>query len=281
MRDIPTGAITETVARLCVESTRYLPADVLEALQTAHEQEVSPLGKRIIGKLLDNAQIARDSSLPLCQDTGITVVFLELGQDAHVVGGDLSAAVQDGVRRGYTGGLLRKSIVDHPFSSRLNTKDNTPAVINTEIVPGDSVKITVMPKGGGCENMSYFKMLTPADGRTGAVDFVVSCVDRSGANPCPPIIVGVGIGGTADKAMSLAKHALLRRVGEPHPDAEVAALERELLERVNSLGIGPIGVGGITTALAVHAETHPCHVASLPVAVNLQCHSARSKSAII
>jgi fumarate hydratase subunit alpha len=281
MRDIHTGDITFTVARLCNEATRYLPNDVLMALQQAEAREVSPLGKRILGKILRNADIARNAQMPLCQDTGITVVFLELGQDAHIVGGDLTAAINDGVRQGYTTGLLRKSVVDHPFSSRLNTQDNTPAVIHTDIVSGDQLKITVMPKGGGCENMSYFKMLTPAAGREGAVDFIVSCVDQSGANPCPPIIVGVGIGGSADKAMAIAKHALLRPIGEPHPDSEIAALEAELLERINALGIGPIGVGGVTTALAVHVETYPCHIASLPVAVNLQCHSARTKSAIL
>jgi fumarate hydratase subunit alpha len=281
MRDIRTSDITQTVARLCIEATRYLPSDVLIALEQAEAREVSPLGKRILGKILQNAQIARDEHVPLCQDTGITIVFLELGQDAHIVGSELTTAINDGVRQGYTTGLLRKSVVDHPFSSRLNTQDNTPAVIHTDIVTGDQLKITVMPKGGGCENMSYFKMLTPAAGREGAVDFIVSCVDQSGANPCPPIIVGVGVGGSADKAMAMAKHALLRPVGEAHPDSEIATLEAELLERINALGIGPIGVGGITTALAVHVETYPCHIASLPVAVNLQCHSARTKSAIL
>ncbi|MEP7198265.1 MAG: fumarate hydratase [Chloroflexota bacterium] len=279
MREIHVSDITQTVARLCIEATRYLPDDVLTALQNAEAHEASPVGKRILGKILENAQIAREQSLPLCQDTGITVVFLELGQDAHIVGGDVNDAINEGVRRGYTDGLLRKSIVDHPFSSRLNTQDNTPAVIHTEIVRGDHARITVMPKGGGCENMSYFQMLTPAAGRQGAVDFIVSCVDRSGANPCPPLVVGVGIGGSADKAMAIAKHSLLRPIGQLNDDPETAALENELLTRINALGIGPIGVGGTTTALAVHVETFPCHIASLPVAVNLQCHSARTKSA--
>jgi len=278
MRDIPAGAVTETVARLCVDAARHLPDDVVGALQTAASREASPLGRRILGKILENAQIARQSNLPLCQDTGLTVVYLALGQDAHVAGGDLYAAVHAGVRRGYTDGLLRKSVVAHPFSTRQNTRDNTPAVIHTEIVAGDRLTITVMPKGGGCENMSYFTMLTLAAGKPGAVDFIVNCIDRSGANPCPPVIVGVGIGGTADKAMAMAKEALLRPVGRANPDAESTALEAELLARINALGIGPIGVGGTTTALAVHVETYPCHIASLPVAVNLQCHSARSKS---
>ncbi|MBI3734242.1 MAG: fumarate hydratase [Chloroflexi bacterium] len=278
MRELDTRDITQAVSRLCIEATRYLPADVLTALQAAEVAEVSPLGKRILGKIVENAQIARDEGMPLCQDTGITVVFLEVGQDVHLTGGGLTDAVNEGVRRGYADGLLRKSVVDHPFSARLNTQDNTPAVIHTEIVPGDRLKITVMPKGGGCENMSYFQMLTPAAGRAGAIDFIVNCVDRSGANPCPPVIVGVGVGGSADKAMALAKHALLRPVGAPNPDADTAELEHELLARINALGIGPIGVGGTTTALAVHVETFPCHIASLPVAVNLQCHSARTKS---
>ena len=281
MREISAEDITNNISRLCIEATRYLPDDVLVALQRAETSEASPLGKRILGRILENAQISRDTALPLCQDTGLTVVFLEVGQDVHITGGDLSAAVQQGVRNGYAAGLLRKSVVAHPFSTRLKTTDNTPAVIHTEIVPGDHLALTVMPKGGGCENMSYFQMLTPAAGRVGAVDFVVDCVDRSGANPCPPLVVGVGIGGSADKAMALAKHSLLRRVGEPSADAETAALEQELLSRINALGIGPIGVGGTTTALAVHVETYPCHIASLPVAVNLQCHSARSKSAVL
>jgi fumarate hydratase subunit alpha len=279
MREISAGDVTQTISKLCVDATRHLPDDVLQALRHAETTEASPLGRRILGKILENARIAHDTSLPLCQDTGLTIVFLEIGQDAHVTGGDLYSAVHEGVRQGYTGGLLRKSVVSHPFSTRLNTRDNTPAVIHTEIVPGDRLKVTVMPKGGGCENMSYFQMLTPAAGRSGAVDFVVDCLDRSGANPCPPVIVGVGIGGSADKAMAQAKHALLRRVGDLSDDPDTAALEQELLARINALGIGPIGVGGTTTALAVHVETYPCHIASLPVAVNLQCHSARSMCA--
>jgi len=211
----------------------------------------------------------------------MTVIYLELGQEVHLVGGDLTEAVNEGVRRGYEEGYLRKSVVENPFSARINTKDNTPAVIHTEIVPGDKLKITVLPKGGGSENMSYLKMLSPAAGRQGVIDFVVESVDKSGANPCPPTIVGVGIGGTADKAMDLAKRSLLREVGAPHPDPEVAELERDILEAVNRLGIGPMGFGGRVTALAVHVETFPCHIASLPVAVNLQCHSARHKSAVL
>ena len=279
MREIQAGNITQTVSRLCIEATRYLPNDVLVALEQAERQEASPVGKRILGKILENAQIAREESLPLCQDTGITVVFLELGQDAHIAGGDLTAAVNEGVRHGYVDGLLRKSVVANPVSSRMNTKDNTPGCGTHRNSARRAFEDPVMPKGGGCENMSYFQMLTPAAGREGAVDFIVGCVDRSGANPCPPVIVGVGIGGSADRAMTLAKHSLLRPVGEASSDPEIAALETELLGRINALGIGPIGVGGTTTALAVHIETFPCHIAGLPVAVNLQCHSARTKSA--
>jgi fumarate hydratase subunit alpha len=209
------------------------------------------------------------------------VVFLEVGQDAHIIGGDLYTAVQEGVRQGYKEGYLRKSIVGQPFSARVNTKDNTPAMIHLDMVPGNRLKIMVMPKGGGSENMSRLNMLTPAKGRQGVIDFVVNSVAEAGSNPCPPLIVGVGIGGMADKAMILAKKALLRRVGEPNPDPEVAELEREILERVNNLGIGPEGFGGRTTALAVHAEVFPTHIAMLPVAVNLQCHAARHKEAVL
>jgi fumarate hydratase subunit alpha len=206
---------------------------------------------------------------------------MELGQDAHVTGGDLYESVAEGVRQGYGDGYLRKSMVEQPFSARINTKDNTPPVIHTTIVAGDQLKIIVAPKGGGSENMSQLEMLKPADGREGVVDFAVESVRRAGANPCPPIIVGVGVGGSAEKAVWLAKHSLLREVGLPSPDAEVAELEAEILERVNRIGIGPQGLGGLTTALAVHAETFPCHIASMPVAINIQCHSARHKEVVL
>jgi len=281
VREISCDEIAQTVARLCVEANLYLGEDVLAALRRAKEEEVSPLGREILDQILRNAEIAAQEKLPLCQDCGMTVVFLELGQDVHIAGGNLYDAINEGVRRGYEEGYLRKSVVERPFSARVNTKDNTPAVIHTEVVPGDRLKITVCPKGGGSENMSYLKMLSPAAGRQGVIDFVVDCVDRSGANPCPPIIVGVGIGGTIDWTTLLAKRALLRPVGQPHPDPEVAELEAEILERVNKLGIGPQGFGGKVTALAVHVETFPCHIASLPVAVNIQCHSARHKEAVL
>lgn len=281
MKEIHADQITERVAELCIESNYYLGKDVLAALRRYREAEVSPVGREVLDQILENAEIARGQKMPLCQDCGLTVVFLELGQDAHIVGGDLNEAVIEGVRQGYRDGYLRKSIVDRPFSARINTKDNTPPVIHTNIVPGQQLRIIVAPKGGGSENMSQLGMLKPADGRAGVTSFVVESVRKAGANPCPPIIVGVGVGGSAEKTMWLAKHALLREVGQPSLDPEVADLESEILERVNRIGIGPQGFGGLTTALAVHVETFPCHIASMPVAVNIQCHSARHKEAVL
>lgn len=281
MREISSVDITEIVARLCQEANFDLGADVLDSLKQARGKEESPLGQQVLDQILQNDSIATNERIPICQDCGTAVVFLEVGQDAHIIGGDLYTAVEEGVRQGYKEGYLRKSIVDQPFSARVNTKDNTPAVIHLDMVPGNRLKIIVMPKGGGSENMSRLAMLTPAKGRQGVIDFVVNSVAEAGSNPCPPVIVGVGIGGTADKAMILAKKALLRRVGEPNPDPEIAELEREVLERVNSLGIGPQGFGGRTTALAVHVEVFPTHIAMLPVAVNLQCHAARHKEAVL
>jgi len=281
MREINCQEIIDTVARLCIESNYYLGEDVLDVLHDAREKEVSPVGQAVLDQILQNIEISKQGELPLCQDTGVLVAFLELGQEVHIVGGDLYEAINEGVRQGYKEGYLRKSVVEKPFSARVNTRDNTPAVIHTEIVPGDRLKITVCPKGGGSENMSYLKMFSPAAGRQGIIDWVVECVDKSGANPCPPIIVGVGIGGTVDQTILIAKKSLLRPVGQPHPDPEVAALEAEILERVNKLGIGPQGLGGRVTALAVHVETFPCHIASMPAAINIQCHSARHKEAVL
>jgi fumarate hydratase subunit alpha len=281
VREIDTEQIIDTVEQLCIESNYYLGDDVLSTLRRYREQETSPVGREVLDQILENADIARKEQMPLCQDCGLTVIFVELGQEAHVVGGDLNEAIAEGVRRGYDQGYLRKSIVDRPFSARVNTRDNTPPVIHVSIVPGDRLKIIVAPKGGGSENMSRLGMLKPADGRQGVIDFVVEAVRQAGANPCPPIIVGVGVGGSAEKTVWLAKHALLREVGQPSSDPEVAELEAEILERVNRIGIGPQGFGGLTTALAVHAETFPCHIASLPVAVNIQCHSARHKEAVL
>jgi fumarate hydratase subunit alpha len=281
MRDIDAKEITKTVSALFQEACYTLPDDVLIALRQAQEAEESPVGHDVLGRILENAEVSGREGIPLCQDTGVAAVFLELGQEAHIVGGDLYAAVNEGVRQAYDEGYLRKSIVSQPFSARVNTKDNTPAIIYTDIVPGDKLRIIVMPKGGGAENMTRLAMLTPACGRQGIIDFVVSTVDEAGSNPCPPIIVGVGIGGTAEKTMMLAKRALLRKIGQPSPDAEVAELEKELLERTNNLGIGPMGYGGRVTALAVNVEVFPSHIASMPVAVNLQCHSSRHKEATI
>jgi len=245
------------------------------------QAEESPLGQQTLDQILENAQMAADEQMAICQDCGVAVIYLEVGQDVHVTGGDLYEAVNEGVRQGYDKGYLRKSMVYQPFSARLNTKDNTPAVIHTDIVPGDKLKIIVMPKGGGSENMSRLFMLTPARGRQGIIDSVVQAVNEAGSNPCPPVIVGVGVGGTAETAMSLAKKALLREIGKNNPDTEVAELEKELLERINALGIGPQGFGGRTTALGVHIETFPAHIASMPLAVNLQCHAARHKEAAL
>jgi fumarate hydratase subunit alpha len=281
MREIEASAITQTVAQLCQQANFVLGEDVLSALNQAQPTEKSPLGREVLSQLIENARIAKEERLPLCQDCGIAVVFLEIGQEVHIIGGDLYAAIEEGVRQGYTEGYLRKSIVNKPLSARINTKDNTPPVIHSEIVPGDRLKITVMPKGAGAENMSQLAMLKPSDGRQGVIDLVVRTVDEAGGNPCPPLIIGLGIGATGEKAMLLAKKALLRKVAEPNPDPEIAELEREILARVNALGIGPLGFGGTTTALVVHAEVIPTHIASLPVAVNLQCHSARHQEAVL
>jgi len=281
MRKIEAKEITQTVSQLFKEANFFLPDDVLASLKKAKEAEESPVGREVLDRILENADIAAKEQMPLCQDCGVAVVLLELGQEVYVTGGDLYAAVNDGVRQAYDEGYLRKSMVQQPQSARVNTKDNTPAVIYTDVVPGDKLKITVLPKGGGAENMTRLAMLTPSRGRQGIIDFVVNAVDEAGSNPCPPVIVGVGIGGTAEKTLMLAKRALLRKVGEPNPDGEVAELEQEILKRINNLGIGPMGYGGRVTALAVHIEVFPSHIASMPVAVNLNCHSARHKEAIL
>ena len=281
MREIEVKTITQAVARLCHEANYELGDDVVTALKQAEQTEESELGRQVLSQLLENARIASEGKLPLCQDCGTAMVFIETGQDTHIVGGDLYAAVEEGVRQGYTEGYLRKSIVRQPFSARVNTGDNTPPVIYTEIVPGDRMKIAVMSKGCGAENMSRLAMLKPAEGRNGIIELVVRTVDEAGGKACPPVIVGLGIGGTAERAMLLGKKALLRQVAEPSPDPETAELEKEILTRINDLGIGPMGLGGRTTALAVHAEVMPAHIASLPVAVNLQCHSARHKEIIL
>lgn len=281
MREIDVKEITKAVSQLFQEACYYLPEDVLNALKQARQTEESPIGCNVLDKIIENVDISAKEQIPICGDTGVAVAFLEIGQDIHIVGGDIYCAINEGVRQGYAEGYLRKSMVSQPFSARTNTGDNTPAVIHTTIVPGDKLKIIALPKGAGSENMARLAMLSPAMGRQGVIDFVVNAVDKAGSNPCPPHIVGVGIGGTVEKTIILAKRALLRRVGEPNPDAEVAELETEILERVNRLGIGPAGYGGRATALAVHVEVFPSHIASLPVAVNIQCWCARQKVAIL
>ncbi|MFA5368260.1 MAG: fumarate hydratase [Dehalococcoidia bacterium] len=281
MREIAAKDITKAVTRLCKEANYFLGEDVLSALKKARDKEESPTAMGVLDQIIENADIAAKEEMPLCQDCGLAIVFVEMGQDAHVTGGDLYEAIHEGVRQGYAEGYLRKSVVKQPFSARMNTKDNTPAIVHIEIIKGDKIKLTVAPKGGGSENMSRFTVLKPAQGRAGVIDFVVKTVDEAGSNPCPPTIIGVGIGGSAEKAMYLAKKSLLRKVGEPSKDKEVAELEAELLQRINATGIGPGGVGGRITSLAVHVETHPAHIASMPVAVNIQCHSARHKEAVL
>ncbi len=279
MREIGFEKIVETVSRLFIEANTELGEDVLDAIRKAKDMEESPTGKEVLAELLENARIAKEEQVPMCQDTGLAVVFVEMGQDVHIVGGHLYEAIQEGVRRGYRDGYLRKSAC-HPFT-RANTGDNTPAIIHMELVPGDRLKIIAMPKGGGSENMSAVAMLTPSVGKPGIMDYVVKRVKEAGSNPCPPVIVGVGIGGTLEKAAILAKRALLRRLGSSNPDPELDQMERELLERINDLGIGPQGYGGRITALGVFIEMIPCHIASLPVAVNIQCHAARHKEAVL
>ena len=276
MREIHVSAITDAVARLCMAANYFLPEDVCEAFSDAVAVEESPAGKDVLRQLQENAEIARNEEVPLCQDTGFAVVFVELGQDAHVTGGDLYEAIEAGVRAGYRDGYLRKSIVAHPLE-RTNTGDNTPPVIHMEVVAGDRLRMVVAPKGGGSENMSGVRMLKPSDGVDGVKKFVVEAVKAAASNPCPPIIVGVGVGGTMEKAAILAKKALLRRLGEASPKPYDAALEQELHKLINDTGVGPAGLGGRVTALAVHVESFPAHIASLPVAVNIQCHAARHK----
>jgi fumarate hydratase subunit alpha len=281
MHLIMAADISEAVSNLFKQANSELGEDVLAALKKARREEESPAGREAIDTLIKNATVAASEKVPLCQDCGTAVVFLEIGQDVLVVKGDLYAAVNEGVRQAYDEGYLRKSMVSHPFSDRKNTGDNTPAVIHADIVAGNKLKVAVLPKGGGAENMARLAMLLPSAGRKGVIDFVVKAVEEAWSNPCPPLIVGVGIGGTAEKAMLMAKHALLRKVGTPSPDAEVAGLEEEILQKVNNLGIGPMGYGGRITALAVHVESFPAHITALPVAVNLQCHSARHREIVL
>jgi fumarate hydratase subunit alpha len=277
MREIQFETIRDTVAKLCIDANCLLGDDVVQAFKAGLAAEESPAGKDILNQLLANEQIARKEMMPICQDTGWAVVWVELGSGVRVQGGELYDAIQQGVAKGYKDGYLRKSIVEDPLR-RKNTGTNTPAIIYTDIVPGDGLKIVVQPKGGGSENMSEVKMLSASDGAEGIKKFVVDRVARSKANPCPPVIVGVGIGGTFEKCAMLAKHSLLREIGSVHPDPFYADMEKELLEHINKLGIGPQGLGGRVTALAVFIEAFPCHIATMPCAVNINCHAARHKS---
>ena len=280
MRTIDCTTIAEEVARLCMEANFELERDVEDALHHAMDRELSPTGTDILRQLLENASIAKRDRIPICQDTGIVVVFVDLGQDVQVTGGDLNEAITLGVRDGYEQGFLRKSVVGDPIT-RVNTGDNTPPVIHYRLVPGDSLRISIVPKGAGSENMSALRMLKPAEGLPGIKQFVLDTVIKAGPNACPPLTVGVGIGGTMEKAALLAKQALLREIGRPNPDPVVAELEEELLGLINGTGIGPAGLGGRITALGVHIEVYPTHIASLPVAVNLNCHAMRHKTAVL
>jgi len=281
MRDLPVSLVTSAVRDLAIRTNVYLGEDVKRALRDAMEREESPLGREILQVCLDNHAVAEAGSMPICQDTGVAVLFLEVGQEVHFTGGALEDAVNEGVRQGYRDGYLRKSMVADPVLKRKNTGDNTPAILYTRIVPGDRVRIVFAPKGGGAENMSEVRMMSAADGIEGVKNFVVDRVRRSGGNPCPPVVVGVGIGGDFERCAMLAKEALLRPIGEPNPEEEFREVEAEILRRINNLGIGPQGLGGRTTALAVHIRTLPCHIASMPVAVNMQCHASRHGETIL
>ena len=279
IRTVQLSEITENIKEMCIEANHFLSPDMKKVFDEAAASEESPLGRQILGQLEENLCIAGEEMIPICQDTGMACVFIELGQDAHI-DGDLTDAVNEGVRRGYENAFLRKSITADPLQ-RVNTGDNTPAFLTVHLVPGSGCKITVAPKGAGSENMSRLGMLKPADGEKGVREFILSAVEKAGPNPCPPIIVGVGIGGTFDKCAQLSKFALMRTVGSRHPDPSYAAMERELLDEINRMDIGPAGLGGRTTALAVHIETYPTHIAGLPVAVNLCCHAYRHAHAVL
>ena len=276
VREIHVSAITDAVKKLCMEANYDLEPDMRRAFDRALQVERSPAGKQVLQILKDNAELARTRKIPYCQDTGMVVCFADLGQDVHVTGGSLTDAINAGVSQGYTEGYLRASIVRSPFD-RVNTGDNTPAVVHTELVPGAQLTIKVMAKGGGCENRSKYKMLTPAEGVDGVKEWVLECVRTAGPDACPPLVLGVGIGGTFEKAALLSKKALFREVGSPNPEPVLDGLEKELLDRANRLGIGPQGYGGDTTAFAIHLLSYPCHITSLPVAVTIECHAHRHK----
>jgi len=280
MKNLDLNKVTNAVEKMCMEANFYLGSDVLDNLKKIAETEVSPVGKNILNQIITNHEIAQENQVPMCQDTGIVVVFLEIGTEVYI-DGDIYEAVNEGIRRGYEKGFLRKSVVKDPLD-RVNTKDNTPGIIHTKLIPGsDKVKIIVAPKGGGSENMSAIRMLKPADGIEGIKQFVVETIKSAGGNPCPPIIVGVGIGGSFEKAALLAKESLMRDINDSSSNPINAKLEDELLELVNKTGVGPMGLGGRNTALSVKIEAYPCHIASLPVAININCHAARHKEIIL
>ena len=281
MRELDVRHITEVVRSMSIEASTVANQDLIDALQTAHSTEESSVGKEVLSQLLQNIEIAREEKTPICQDTGFAVIYIDLGQNVHLVGGNLDDAVHKGVAQGYTDGYLRKSIVANPISGPKNTGDNTPAIIHINIVPGDEVKITILPKGGGAENMSRLKMMKPSDGVEGIRSFVIETVKIAGPNPCPPTVIGVGIGGTFDYVAYLAKKAILRKFGERNTNPILAKYEVDWLNEINNLGIGPAGLGGNTTSLELFIEEFPRHIASFPVAVNIQCHAARVKSVVL
>lgn len=278
MREIPVSRVTQAVRDLCIEANTCLREDQVSALRRARDSEESPLGREVLERLLENAEVSCSEGIAFCQDTGYAVFFIEVGQEVRFTGGEIGEAIDEGVRRGYEEGFLRKSIVESPVE-RTNTGDNTPAVVYYDLAPGDGLEITALVKGAGCDNMSALKMLTPAEGVEGMKKFVVETIEKAGPNASPPLTVGVGMGGPFEKAAQLAKKALTRTSGEPNPDPEIAGIERELLEEINATGIGPAGYGGTATALAVHVESFPTHIAAFPVAVNLDCHSHRTRKA--
>jgi fumarate hydratase subunit alpha len=281
MREIPLVKVTELISDLCIKACNELNPDIVQAFRDGKAKEESDVGRAVFDQLLKNAEIASNEQIPICQDTGFTVVYMDIGQEVHFTGGALHEAIDEGVRKAYTEGYLRKSIIKDPLTHPANTKDNTPAIVHYDIVPGDTVKISVLPKGGGSENVSRIKMMTPAHGVAGVRDFVIETVKNAGPNPCPPILIGVGFGGTFDHVGFLAKKALLRKIGERNPNPELAKFEVEWLAEINKLGIGPGGLGGRFTAMDLFLEVFPRHMASFPAAVNIQCHAARSKSAIL
>lgn len=280
MREIKASTITDVIERLCMEANQVLPQDIKDAISTCRSQEDGDIACGILDNIIENYQIAENEQVPICQDTGMACVFLEIGQDVHITDGDLTEAVNEGVRRGYTKGYLRKSVVKDPVR-RGNTGDNTPAMLYTEIVPGEQIKVTVGPKGFGSENMSAIRMFKPSAGIQGIKDFIIETVETAGPNPCPPMVVGVGIGGTFDKAALLAKKALMRPVDTSNPDPYYADLEKEMLQKINGLGIGPQGFGGRTTAIGLNIETMPTHIAGMPCAINISCHVTRHKTEVI